>query len=60
MIFKIKLISSDNNILEYRTECSTKEEAKTNAMERIEELGWDRYEYKINRIIPIKNFKRGK
>ena len=60
MIFKIKLISSDNNIFEYRTECSTKEEAKTNAMERIKELGWDRFEYKINRVIPINKIKKEK
>jgi hypothetical protein len=53
MEWLIKLESSDKNILEIKCKAPNEQQASAVAQERIIELGWTQYQYKLKQIIPI-------
>ena len=57
MLFEVTLKSKDNNSFLFTTEADTEELANEKAINRIEELGWDNFSYKIFRTKRIKNVK---
>ena len=50
MKYKITLISSDSNALEFHTEATSEEEATTNARIHIEKLQWEHFGYQVKYI----------
>ena len=50
----VKLTSSDNYIYEFNTEAKSPEEASIKALQRINNNGWDCYNYKITEIFELK------
>ena len=55
MIYTVKLISSDRNMFEFSCKADSKIEAINKAKSKIEELGWENYNYKFFEI----NIKKG-
>ncbi len=53
MKYKITLISSDGNTLEFHTESTSEEEATTNARIHIEKLQWEHFGYQVKYIDTI-------
>lgn len=50
MRYRITLISSDNNILEFNTSAYSADEAERNSFKHIDEIGWEHFGYTINNI----------
>lgn len=53
MKYKITLISSDGNTLEFHTEATSEEEAIMNARIHIEKLQWEHFGYQVKYIDTI-------
>lgn len=50
MKYKITLISYDSNVLEFRTEATSEEDAITNTYAHIEKLQWEHFGYQVKYI----------
>ena len=50
MKYRITLVSSDNNILEFKTVSNTQEEAVEYAFKHIEKIGWEHFNYSVKYI----------
>lgn len=53
MKYKITLISSDGNTLEFHTEATSEEDAIMNAYSHIEKLQWEHFGYQVKYIDTI-------
>ena len=50
----VELVSKDRQILQVRVHgARSLAEAKKMGLQRVKELGWEMYEYKIQRVTPI-------
>ena len=55
MLFEVTLKSKDDNTFLFTTEADSEELANKKAINKIEELGWDNFSYKIFRTKRIEN-----
>ena len=52
-MFKVILRSKDGHVFEFSTKAKTIEEAKKNAMQRVNDNHWEHYQYKIEEVIKL-------